>query len=44
MKQVVRKKMGYSSDVPLHLAQLRDGKTVDLEDGKRFRELSASKD
>lgn len=34
MKYVVRKKLGYASDVRLQLAQLRDGKPVDLEDGK----------
>lgn len=42
MKQVVRKKMGYSSDIPLHLAQLRDGKTVDLEDDDDFDAFSAA--
>lgn len=42
MKQVVRKKMGYSSDIPLHLAQLRDSKTVDLEDDDDFDAFSAA--
>ena len=33
LKEGVRKKLGYASDVPLQFAQLRDGKAVDLEDG-----------
>ncbi|KAH6914316.1 hypothetical protein BKA70DRAFT_1261041 [Coprinopsis sp. MPI-PUGE-AT-0042] len=36
MKNVVRKKLGHSSDMPLQLAQLRDGKPVDLEDDDDF--------
>lgn len=33
MKNVVRKKLGLPSSLPVHLAQLRDGKSVVLEDG-----------
>ncbi|KAG2015748.1 hypothetical protein CC2G_008988 [Coprinopsis cinerea AmutBmut pab1-1] len=36
MKNVVRKKLGYSKDVSLQLAQLRDARTVDLEDDDDF--------
>jgi hypothetical protein len=33
MKDVVRKKLGLSTSIPVHLSQIRDGKSVDLEDG-----------
>ena len=33
MKDVVRKKLGVSTSTPVYLAQLRDGRKVDLEDG-----------
>lgn len=33
LKEVVRKKLGVSVSTSVHLAQLRDGKAVDLEDG-----------
>jgi hypothetical protein len=33
MKNVVRKKLGLSSFLSVHLYQLRDGKAVVLEDG-----------
>src|SRR6266702_3737587 len=32
-KVVVRKKLGLGHDAPIELAQLRDGKKIDLEDG-----------
>jgi hypothetical protein len=32
-KNVVRKKLGLGHDDPVELAQLRDGKRIDLEDG-----------
>ncbi|KAF6760125.1 hypothetical protein DFP72DRAFT_1166387 [Ephemerocybe angulata] len=38
----VRRKLGYASDVPLQLAQLRDGKTVDLEDGDDYEAFCAT--
>ena len=33
MKNVVRKKLGLHSSIPVHLSQLRVGRTIDLEDG-----------
>ena len=33
MKEVVRKKLDVSTSIPVHLSQVRDGKSVDLEDG-----------
>jgi len=33
MKDVVRKKMNLSASTPVYLSQIRDGKSVDLEDG-----------
>ncbi|KAJ2914383.1 hypothetical protein MD484_g6023, partial [Candolleomyces efflorescens] len=36
LKDGVRKKLGYPSQVPLHLAQLRAGMSVDLEDEDDF--------
>lgn len=36
MKDVVRKKLGLSSSLPVHLSQMRDGKSVVLEDGIRL--------
>ena len=33
MKNVVRKKLGLSSSLSVHLSQLRDGKLIVLEDG-----------
>ncbi|RXW21924.1 hypothetical protein EST38_g3935 [Candolleomyces aberdarensis] len=36
LKDGVRRKLGYPSYVPLHLAQLRGGKAVDLEDEEDF--------
>ncbi|KDR75752.1 hypothetical protein GALMADRAFT_500086, partial [Galerina marginata CBS 339.88] len=33
LKDVVRKKLNVSSSVPVYLSQLRDGKSVDLDDG-----------
>ena len=33
MKDVVRKKLGLSASIPVYLSQIRDGKSVDLEDG-----------
>ena len=32
-KLVVRKKLGLGHDAPIQLAQLRDGRKIDLEDG-----------
>jgi hypothetical protein len=32
-KDVVRKKLGLGYDTPIELAQLRDGRRIDLEDG-----------
>src|ERR1700677_1494955 len=32
-KVVVRKKLGLGHDAPIELAQLRDGREIDLEDG-----------
>lgn len=32
-KVVVRKKLGLGNDAPIELAQLRDGRKIDLEDG-----------
>ena len=32
-KVVVRKKLGLGHDAPIELAQLRDGRKIDLEDG-----------
>jgi hypothetical protein len=34
MKGVVRKKFGVSDSVPIFLSQIREGKLVDLEDGR----------
>ncbi|KAH9047879.1 hypothetical protein EDB84DRAFT_393699 [Lactarius hengduanensis] len=39
-KVVVRKKLGLGHDAPIELAQLRDGKKIDLEDA--FRALTIS--
>ena len=39
MKNVVRKKLGLSSSLPVHLSQLRDGKPIVLEDGIRLNFL-----
>lgn len=39
MKNVVRKKLGLSSSLPVHLSQLRDGKLIVLEDGIRLNLL-----
>lgn len=39
MKNVVRKKLGLSSSLPVHLSQLRDGKLIVLEDGIRLNFL-----
>jgi hypothetical protein len=33
MKDVVRKKLGVATSVPIYLSQLREGRSVDLEDG-----------
>jgi len=33
MKDVVRKKLGLSASIPVYLSQIRDGKSVDLDDG-----------
>ncbi|KAF8806467.1 hypothetical protein BYT27DRAFT_7191026 [Phlegmacium glaucopus] len=42
MKNVVRKKLGLSSSLPVHLCQLRDGKAVVLEDDDDFDAFYAS--
>lgn len=34
MKAVVRKKLSLSPSFPVYLSQLRDGKSVDLDDGE----------
>jgi hypothetical protein len=36
LKTSIRTKLGLTSDLPIHLAQLRDGITVVLEDGEKF--------
>ena len=33
MKDVVRKKLGLATSAPILLSQVRDGKSIDLEDG-----------
>lgn len=33
LKETVRKKLGIPSSTTIHLSQLRDGTSVDLEDG-----------
>ncbi|KJA28973.1 hypothetical protein HYPSUDRAFT_82534 [Hypholoma sublateritium FD-334 SS-4] len=42
MKEVVRKKLGVSTATPVYLTQLRDGRTVDLEDDDDFEAFSSS--
>ncbi|KIM40230.1 hypothetical protein M413DRAFT_446399 [Hebeloma cylindrosporum] len=42
MKDVVRKKLGLSPSTPVHLAQIRDGKSVDLEDADDFEAFQSS--
>ncbi|KAF8161228.1 hypothetical protein B0H34DRAFT_796048 [Crassisporium funariophilum] len=42
MKDVVRKKLGFSDAVPLALSQMRDGKFVDLEDDDDFEAFYSS--
>jgi hypothetical protein len=39
MKDVVRKKLGVATSVPIHLSQVREGKSVDLEDGTFATEI-----
>lgn len=39
MKNVVRKKLGLSSSLSVHLSQLREGKLIVLEDGIRLNLL-----
>ncbi|KAH9998529.1 hypothetical protein BJV74DRAFT_825040 [Russula compacta] len=41
MRSVVRKKLGLSHDAPIELAQLRDGRRVDLEDDDDFEAFMA---
>lgn len=36
MKEVVRKKLGVSDSVPIFLSQIREGRSVDLEDGTAY--------
>ncbi|TFK23917.1 hypothetical protein FA15DRAFT_439345 [Coprinopsis marcescibilis] len=36
MISVVRKKLGYATDIPMRFSQLRDGRKVDLEDDDDF--------
>ncbi|KAF8274545.1 hypothetical protein EI94DRAFT_692683 [Lactarius quietus] len=40
-KVVVRKKLGLGHDAPIELAQLRDGKKIDLEDDDDFEAFKA---
>jgi len=37
-KDVVRKKLALGHDAPVELAQLRDGRRIDLEDGAFLRQ------
>jgi hypothetical protein len=39
MKDVIRKKLGVANSVPIHLLQVRHGKSLDLEDGMFVRLL-----
>lgn len=41
MRSVVRQKLGLSHDSPIELAQLRDGRRVDLEDGASLQQSFA---
>ncbi|KAH9002105.1 hypothetical protein EDB86DRAFT_367246 [Lactarius hatsudake] len=43
-KDVVRKKLGLGHDAPIELAQLRDGKKIDLEDDDDFEAFRALTD
>ncbi len=42
-KNVVRKKLGLDHDAAIELAQLRDGKRIDLEDGVSIPQSFARK-
>ncbi|KAF9526603.1 hypothetical protein CPB83DRAFT_452462 [Crepidotus variabilis] len=42
MKNVVRKKLGVSTAVPVYLSQIRDGKSVDLDDDEDFEAFRAA--
>ncbi|PPR00987.1 hypothetical protein CVT24_000281 [Panaeolus cyanescens] len=42
MKAVIRKKMALPSSEKLHLYQVRDGKSIDLEDAEDFEAFAAS--
>ena len=39
MKDVVRKKLGVATSVPIYFSQLRDNKSIDLEDGTFLAEM-----
>jgi hypothetical protein len=43
MKEVVRKKMNLPSSIPVYLSQIRDGKSVDLEDGLSWLALTLAR-
>ncbi|KAJ3515306.1 hypothetical protein NLJ89_g1850 [Agrocybe chaxingu] len=42
MKGVVRRKLGVSDDVPVYLSQIREGKSVDLEDDDDFEAFQSA--